>query len=86
MREKEIINQSIKYTPEHNIVYENVRKRGPQNDYKSHVTLCTLLYLHPTSELHDPNFHLQLFQDRVDEILPINVPPECQMKRRSYPE
>ena len=63
-----------------------LEKEVKRNDYKSHVTLCTLQYLRPTSELHDPNFHLQVFQDKVDEILPIKVPPECQMERRNYLE
>lgn len=70
MEEKEIINQSNtqKYTSERNIVFEMLEKEVHRNHYKSHVTLCTLQYLHPTIELHDPNFHLQVFQDRADEI------------------
>lgn len=52
-----------------------------KHNYKNHVILYTLQYLHPTTGLLDPNFHLQVLQDLLDETEPAKVAQAHEMGR-----
>ena len=57
-----------------------MRKKKDKKNYKNRVTLYTLQFLHSITELHDPSFRWQVYQDTEDEIEPVKVSLHYKIK------